>query len=423
LRIFDAIARFDSPKEAAFIRVAEVGGRDYLDLGDVSWQAVEFTADGWRIIDNPMVRFHRSKGMLSLPPPVRGGRIEELKKFLNLRTTEDWVLFITDVLAALFSRGPYPVLALHGEAGSAKTTVSRIHRKMIDPNESSDRAMPRDIRDLMILARNSWVLPFDNLSYLPPWFSDCLCRLSTGGGFSTRELYTNSEEVLFEGQRPVILNGIEELATRTDLVDRCVLLDLPVLQNCREEREFWKAFDIAHPRLLGALLNVAVETLRSLPSVQLKEKPRMADFAVLGTAAETALGLSRGAFMNAYEQNRQNANAVAMEASPIANLTCDLAEKGWNGTAESLLRKLSGMADEETRKRKAWPKTPRVLSGMLRRLATALRRAGVTVELDRDETRNRNRLISIEKRRLTDKKAAGSTTAWPLARQRGDGRE
>ena len=138
-----------------------MGGRDYLDLGDVSWQAVEFTADGWRIIDNPMVRFHRSKGMLSLPPPVRGGRIEELKKFLNLRTTEDWVLFITDVLAALFSRGPYPVLALHGEAGSAKTTVSRIHRKMIDPNESSDRAMPRDIRDLMSLARNSWVLPFD----------------------------------------------------------------------------------------------------------------------------------------------------------------------------------------------------------------------------------------------------------------------
>lgn len=40
----------------------------------------------------------------------------------------------------------------------------------------------------MIAANNSWCLAYDDLSHVPPWLSDALCRLSTGGGFATREL-------------------------------------------------------------------------------------------------------------------------------------------------------------------------------------------------------------------------------------------
>jgi hypothetical protein len=46
----------------------------------------------------------------------------------------------------------------------------------------------------------------DNLSDIKPWLSDCLCRLSTGGGFSTRTLFENDEETIFNATRPVILN-------------------------------------------------------------------------------------------------------------------------------------------------------------------------------------------------------------------------
>jgi hypothetical protein len=145
----------------------------------------------------------------------------------------------------------YPVLGFHGEAGSAKSTGSRLFRMMVDPNTSPARAMPRDIRDLSIAANNSAVLIFDNLSYLSQWFSDALCRLSTGGGFTTRQLYTDGDEVLFDGQRPIILNGVEELASRTDLVDRSIILELSVIERYTQEREFWKRFEEAHPRLLG----------------------------------------------------------------------------------------------------------------------------------------------------------------------------
>jgi len=401
---FDAVARFNSPTKPVFVRVAAADGVNYLDLADDQWRAIAFDADGWRIIENPPVKFRRTPGMLALPTTVRSGDINELRKFLNLRTDDDWILFITTLLGALMSRGPFPVVGLHGEAGSAKTTTSRIVKAMIDPNTSPARAMPREPRDLMIMANNSWVLVFDNLSYLPPWFSDCLCRLSTGGGFSTRILYTDAEEMVFEGQRPVVLNGVEELANRTDLIDRSILFDLPVIESYRQEREFWNQFEAEHPRLLGALLDVAVDALRNLPEIRIRETPRMADFATFATAAESALGLSEDAFMSAYSRNRQDANAVALEASPIASVVSDLADMGrWEGTAEQLLRKLSTMTEEEVQRRRSWPKTPRMLSGMLRRLATALRRAGIEVQFSRENTSERTRKITIRRRRTREK--------------------
>ena len=81
----------------------------------------------------------------------------------------------------------------------------------------------------MIAANNSWALVFDNILGLDQWFSDFLCRLSTGGGFGTRTLSENDEETLFEAMRPAALNGITDVATRADLLHRAVVVELPVI--------------------------------------------------------------------------------------------------------------------------------------------------------------------------------------------------
>src|SRR5262249_20593555 len=153
--------------------------------------------------------------------------------------------------------GPYAVLILTGEQGAAKSTMARLLRWLIDPNAAPLRSQPRDGRDLVIAARNSWVLAFDNLSYLPIWLSDCLCRLATGGGFATRELYTDADEVIFDSQRWVILTSIEDVASRGDLLDRAVILRLPAIpeEKRRTEAAFWVAADAARPAILGALLD------------------------------------------------------------------------------------------------------------------------------------------------------------------------
>ena len=138
------------------------------------------------------------------------------------------------------------------------------------------------------------------------WLSDALCRLATGGGFSTRELYSDDEEVIFDAMRPVILTGIEEFVVRADLLDRSIVLSLPNIpdERRRPESRFWHEFKRIHSQVLGALLDAVSAGLRNLPHIQLSKLPRMADFAVWATAAEPAPRCGQALFVTAYTRNR-----------------------------------------------------------------------------------------------------------------------
>ena len=398
LGLIEARAHFDAPEREVSVRIAAHAGRLYLDLADSAWRAVEVGPEGWRIVDEPPVRFRRAAGMLPLPEPKRGGTVEALRLFLNVRSDGDFVLAVAWLLAALRERGPYPVLVLTGEQGAAKSTFSGLLRALVDPNTAPLRALPREDRDLFIAATNSYVLAFDNVSRLPPWISDTLCRLATGGGFAVRRLYTDQDEVLFDATRPVILNGIEDMVTRPDLADRGIFLTLdPIPEGHRRpERALWAEFERERPRILGALLDVVAHGLKRLPSTNLDRLPRMADFALWATACEGALW-ETGTFMNAYDVNRDEAVAGVVDADPVASAVRVLmAERSeWVGTASGLLSALSNVTGDAVYRAKTWPATPRALSGRLRRAATFLRQLGVQIEFDHREGRGRTRMIRI----------------------------
>jgi hypothetical protein len=207
-----------------------------------------------------------------------------LRQLLNVRTDEDFRLLIAWLIGALNPDGPYPVLALQGEQGSAKSTTVRVLRSVVDPAVEPLRAPPRDERDLAIAASGNWTPALDNLSGVKPWLSDALCRLATGGGFATRELYSDDREVLFSAKRPVILNGIDSLAVAGDLRDRSLIIELPPIspEKKRTERVFYRDLEKARPKVLGALLNAVSAALRTLERVELEELPRMADFCRVG---------------------------------------------------------------------------------------------------------------------------------------------
>jgi hypothetical protein len=265
LDLLEARALFDAPERAVFVRIAEQGGRIYLDLADEHWRAVEIGPGGWRVIGSPPVRFRRTAGMLPIPAPAPGGSIEALGSFLNLRSRNDFVLTVAWLLAALRFGGPYPLLAISGEQGSAKTVLSKMLRSLLDPNVAPVRALAREERELMIAANNGHLLAFDNLSRVPFWLSDAFCRLASGGSFAVRQLYTDDEEVLFQAARPILLNGIEDVISRPDLADRAIFLTLPPIGEAqrRPEAELWREFEMARPRILGALLDAAAHGLRS----------------------------------------------------------------------------------------------------------------------------------------------------------------
>jgi hypothetical protein len=387
LGVFSARARFDGPEREVHLRIAEAEGRIYVDLVDDTWSAIEIVPTGWRIVREPPVRFRRTPGMRPLPFPVVGGQLESLREFLNLEGVEDWYLAIAWLLGALRARGPYPLAVLQGEQGAAKSTTARILRELIDPNTSPLRARPRDVQELMIAANNGFVICYDNLSGLSSELSDALCRLATGGGFSTRELYTNTEEVLFEAQRPVILAGIDAIATRADLADRALVLTLPPISDRkrRPEEDFWAAFHEARPKIFGALLTVAAGALGHSGSTPVAALPRMADFAKWIAAAEPALGWRRGTFLAAYRRNRGEAAASTIDADPVSIAAQKLVhhEGAWDGSASELLARLADWAGDRVVHGRSWPKTANLLSNRLRRAAPALRAWGIEVDFGR----------------------------------------
>lgn len=398
ITVLEGKALYDGGETAVFLRVGEQDGVLYLDLANDYWETVEITADGWRVTRERHVRFRRTRGMLPLPRPVPGGSVDLLRPFINIEDEAGWRLIVAWLLAAFRPAGPYPILPLHGEHGAAKSTTARVLRECIDPNSAPLRSEPRSARDLMIAATNGWVIALDNLSRIEPWLSDALCRLSTGGGFSTRELYSDADEVLFEAQRPVIMTGIHELASRGDLLDRSLITILPAIPEERRKTEhaFWRAFEAARPAILGALLDAVVTALRTLPDVELPRLPRLADFAIWATAAEPGLGWSRGTFMQAYAGSREAANDLALDASPIAGPVRMLAQEGgFTGAAGALLEELKKRVFEEARKQRAWPTSPRALSSALRRLAPNLRAVCVEVEFGKTHGSNSRRLITI----------------------------
>src|SRR5690606_1708953 len=397
LNVIEAKAHFDGPERPVFIRVGGHEGRLYLDLGDDAWRAVEIDAAGWRVVETPPVRFRRASGVQPLPIPTRGGSVETLRKFLNVKSDEDFVLVVAWAIAVLRDRGPYPALVLSGEQGSAKSTFSAVLRALLDPNTAPLRALPREDRDLFIAASNGHVLAFDNVSGLPAWISDTLCRLATGGGFAVRQLYSDQDEVLFDAARPVMLNGIEDIVTRPDLADRALFLTLEPIpeERRRPEQELWATFEAERPRILGALLNAVARGLAMLPQTRLDKLPRMADFALWATACETALWPA-GTFWSAYCGNRDEAVEGVIDADPVAAAVRALmaTRTEWTGTASELLGALAEMAGERISKSKSWPDSPRALAGRLRRAATFLRKIGIEIGFER-EGRARTRIIRI----------------------------
>ena len=407
IEALEARARFELHTPQVYIRVAP--GRDddgssiYLDLGDSSGRAVQIGAGGWSIVEQPGVGFRRPYGLLPLPVPSHDGSIELLRPFVNLGDAE-FRLLVVWMGAALRLEGPYSVLAIDGEQGSAKSTLAKIVRQLIDPQTAPLLAEPHSTRDLMVTAVNGWLLAYDNISMLPGWLSDSFCRLASGGGYATRALYSDEERSVLYAQRPIILNGIEEFVRKGDLADRGVFLHLPPFRRGkrREEAEFWGSFRELQPRILGGLLDAVAGALRELPSVRLDDLPRMADFARFGEAMGRALGWPAETFLRAYRENRREATASTLENSVLGTMLLKKAmEYDDFEVTETPTRWLElltrGIEDRRTLAR--MPKTATALGNELRRVGPQLREYGITVTFSR--TRD-SRQVTITKESRSD---------------------
>ena len=401
--VLEARARFDAGIPEVYIRTGRDGDGEgsayFLDLGDPSGCAIAIGDRGWFAVDRPGVHFRRPVGFLPLPMPSRGGSIDLLRPYVNL-TDADFHLMVTWLTAVLRPVGPFPILVLSGEQASAKSTLAKVLRLLIDPHTCIALNPPTSTLNLMATAVNGWLLAYDNISDIPRWLSDALCQLVYGGAVSGRALFTNDDRSFIYAQRPVLLSGIGDFVRWADLKDRCVFLRLPPIPRtrCRGEDEFWKAFHADRPAILGAVLDAIVGGLRELPSVHLAELPRMADYAIWGEAVGRGLGWEPGTFLSTYTDNRKEATLSDLLDSPLGHVLLRGARliAGLSDTPAKLHAKLTEIVGKKVAASADWPKTTATFSNELRRLAPQLRMHGMSVSFER---RHEGRFITLNSER------------------------
>jgi hypothetical protein len=221
--------------------------------------------------------------------------------------------------------------------------------------------------------------------------------LATGGGFGGRELYSDDDEAVFDATRTLVFNAIPDLgATRPDFLDRSLIIEFHDIKPAarRDERQFWREFEVARPRILGALLDAVALGLKQIPALAFDQLPPMGDFATWATACKVGLGLDRGQFLKVYEANRLEARDLALESSPLYEPLRELAREGVKGSTAELLARLNDVVGEQTRSSVRRPKAPNALASALRRMASNLRTAGIDLQSGRVD-RLGKRIISV----------------------------
>ncbi|MDE0994909.1 MAG: hypothetical protein OSA23_17360 [Rhodospirillales bacterium] len=399
INTLEAKALFGGKKMPVYYRLGMQEDAIQLDLGNDATKIIEINKTEWLPTKGTQSNFLRPDGMHDLPMPVEGGTIDALRLFLNTSSNEDFVLVVAWLLAALRPTGPYPVLALTGEQGSAKSTTAKVLRSLVDPFHGNSRSLPDNERDLFIAANSSHVMSFDNISFLPKSMSDALCRLATGGGFSTRKLYSDDEEQIFNSVKPIILNGIGNYITRPDLADRSISVKLKTIKSSDRlsEQKFWEDFENAYPKILGALLTAVSHGLQNADKISPNALPRMADFSKWVMACETAFW-ERGTFEHAYALNAENQLDDLIDADPLAIVILGFMDGRtlWTGTSSNLSAEIKLYAETTDQTQMVLPVSPDALGKHIERIKPILRQKGINISRVRSNDKNRTRLISIE---------------------------
>jgi hypothetical protein len=385
---------------AVHLRAAEHDGNVIISMGDREGRALLIEPGRWSVRAQPPegVHFQRSRLTGALPTPKRGGKLEALRDLLNV-TDDAWALVRAWLVMAWMPNVPVPILAISGRQGSGKTATGRALVGLTDPSPAPVRASPREMGDWHTMATACRVIGLDNISRIPEWLSDALCRAVTGEGSAKRQLYTDEDLVVQTFRRAILLTYIDPGSLRGDLGERLLTVELRSLNGARRgEREIDGDLAKRQPAILGGLCELMAEVLAHPVVVPEHEQLRMADAANVMATIDALLGTRT---LSAYRHAQADVERVVLDGEPVAVAAIEMmaTRSVWKGTATELERELRAWCEDM----RNWPPNAAQLSARLKRCAPALEDAcGVSVEFRRGE----DRLIVLRRVRSTAEQVA-----------------
>ena len=378
----DAKAVEEGEEKQVAVRVAEHDGAIYVALGDKQRRIVKITKGGWKLASEAPMYFRYPKSQLALPAPEDGTRrgtkraAKTFRRFVNV-SDGDWPLYLAFIVHCFRTGVPQPIAAFIGAPGHAKSTQARNTQAVVDPTTKTGAAAAKDNEDLLIGAKEGWLLVFDNINQITREMADNLCRLATGAAMGRRTKYSDADETIFVAKNPVVITAVADVITQADLLDRALRFVLSKLKTTKDEKVLEKRFKRIAPYILGYILDGVSAALRNLSATSIADPPRMIGFALWGTAAEEGLGLKSGAVMEAYRRNIGLIHQMILESDLARKIIAAVEAKDFAG----IKKKTKELAEQLGLP--ATNKGCKQLVGQLRQLMPALEARGIHVDPDR----------------------------------------
>ena len=271
-----------------------------------------------------------AKMRMPVPEPREATTFPEyLKKGIADFGEHHCLLAVTCATMLLPADFVHPFIVFTGNQARGKSTTMKLILQLVDPYEKGElMSVGEDMRDIIALTRGRHSIALDNVSKLP-FDEDMLSKMYSGGLFATRKMATNSE--LSEVETPrlrVLMNGIGNAFSRSDLMSRCIFIEHPALTTADEQfaplsfvENRWRAM---LPDALGSLLAAlsgGLKIFEEKGGIEGKtSRSRFVEYCVIGECIAEAMGYEEGLFTKQVDAASEIQKEGAIAADDCAQL-------------------------------------------------------------------------------------------------------
>ena len=203
----EAKALFDGPVKTLDLRISKDPNDElvyWYDLCNESWEAIKITKHGWNVVKSnevPVVfrRYSSQQAQVYPSKSYPSDIMDQFLKLINLKDSEDIRLLVKCYVVSILIPGiSKAMLMIHGPKGAAKTAFEDLVKLLLDPSSLDNLTLPRTTEQLSQQLMHNFLTYYDNVSTLPEWLSNDLCRAVTGTSNSKRELYSDDDDIIYQ---------------------------------------------------------------------------------------------------------------------------------------------------------------------------------------------------------------------------------